>query len=52
MAFSVEDMMVAVSLMPAPGPDHEAEANAENNCMWPEAVEKARAHQEIGRAHV
>ena len=45
MAFSVEDMMVAVSLTPAPGPDHEAEANAENNCMWPEAVEKARAHQ-------
>lgn len=45
MAFSVEDMMVAVSLMPAPVPDHEAEANAENNYMWPEAVEEARAHQ-------
>lgn len=37
--------MVAVSLMPAPVPDHEAEANAENNYMWPEAVEEARAHQ-------
>ena len=45
MVFSVEDMMVAVSLMPAPVPDHEAEANAGNNYMWPEAVEAARAHQ-------
>lgn len=41
-------MMAAVSLMEAPVPDGEAEANAANNYMWPEAVETARSH----RAHL
>ena len=45
LVFSVGEMMAAVSLMPAPVPDHEAEDNAANNYMWPQAVEKARAHQ-------
>lgn len=30
--------------MPFPIPDHEAEANAENNWMWPEAVRVAKKH--------
>ena len=33
-----DDMMAAVSLMPGPIPDGEAEQNAETNYMWPEAV--------------
>lgn len=41
-------MMAAVSLMDAPVPDGEAEANAVNNYMWPEAVETTKAH----RAHL
>lgn len=46
--FSVGDMMAAVSRMPAPVPGHEAEDNAANNYMWPEAVEAARTH----KAHI
>ena len=46
--FEVDDMIAAVSLMPAPIPDGEAEINAENNYMWPEAVEAAKAH----KAHI
>ena len=42
--FQVGDMIAAVSLMPYPIPDGEAEVNAENNYMWPEAVEVAKAH--------
>lgn len=48
LVFQVGDMIAAVSLMPAPIPDGEAETNAQNNYMWPEAVEAARAH----KAHV
>lgn len=40
-----DDMMAAVSLMPGPIPDGEAEQNAETNYMWPEAVEAAKAHK-------
>ena len=45
LVFSVDTMMAAVSLMPAPVPDHEAEENAANNCMWSRAVDNARAHK-------
>ena len=45
---TVDDSLVAVSLMSAPIPDGEAEANAENNYLWPEAVETAKAH----KAHI
>ena len=45
---TLENSLVAVSLMPAPIPDGEAEANAGNNYLWPEAVETAKAH----RAHI
>lgn len=40
--------MAAASMMPAPIPDGEAEANAENNYLWPEAVKVAKAH----KAHI
>lgn len=46
--FSVGDMMVAASLMPAPVPNGEAEQNAKNNYMWPEAVDVAKVH----KAHI
>lgn len=45
LVFPVDDMTAAVSLMPAPVPDGEAERNAQNNYMWPEAVETAKAHK-------
>lgn len=45
LVFDVGDMMAAVSLMPAPVPDGEAEECAKNNFMWPEAVEAAREHE-------
>lgn len=48
LVFSVGNMTAAVSLMPAPIPDSEAELNAENNYMWPEAVAVAKAH----KAHI
>lgn len=48
LVFSVDEMTAAVSLMPAPVPDGEAELNAQNNYMWPEAVETAKAH----KAHI
>lgn len=43
--FDIDGMMAVVSLMPAPVPDGEAEANAANNYMWPEAVEVTKTHQ-------
>ena len=46
--FDVGDMIAAVSLFPFPIPDGEAEINAENNYMWPDAVNAAREH----RAHI
>ena len=41
-------MIAAVSLMPFPVPDGEAELNAENNYMWQDAVKAAKEH----RAHI
>ena len=38
-------MIAAVSLMAAPIPNGEAELNAENNFLWPEAVEITKTHQ-------
>lgn len=48
LVFPVGEMTAAVSLMPAPVPDGEAELNAQNNYMWPEAVGTAKAH----KAHI
>lgn len=44
LVFNLGERLVALSLMPFPIPDHEAEKNAENNWMWPEAVEVAKKH--------
>ena len=44
----VGGMMLVVTLFHGHIPDNEAEINAENNYMWPEAVEAAKAH----RAHI
>ena len=44
----VGGMMLAVTLFHGHIPDNEAEINAENNYMWPEAVEAAKAH----KAHI
>lgn len=46
--FETGNMMAAASLIPAPVPDGEAEINAENNYMWPDAVETAKNH----KAHI
>ena len=48
LVFEVDGRVAAISLMKGPIPDGEAEANAENNYMWPEAVDVAREH----RAHL
>lgn len=48
LVFFVGDMTVAVSLMPGPVPNGEAEENAKNNYMWPEAVKVAKVH----KAHI
>ena len=48
LVFDVGDMIAAVSLMPAPIPDGEAEECAKNNYMWPEAEKVAKAH----KAHI
>ena len=48
LVFEVDGRIAAISLMRGPIPDGEAEANAENNYMWPEAVDAAREH----RAHL
>ncbi len=44
----VGGMMLIVTLFHGHIPDNEAEMNAENNYMWPEAIEAAKAH----RAHI
>ncbi|MDB2131149.1 DUF2185 domain-containing protein [Enterocloster clostridioformis] len=44
----VGNMMLIVTLFHGHIPDNEAEINAENNYMWPEAVELAKAH----KAHI
>ena len=48
--FETDNMMAAISLVPVPVPvpDGEAEINAENNYMWPDAVETAKNH----KAHI
>lgn len=48
LVFEYENMIGAVSLMPSPVPDGEAELNAENNFMWPDAVNIAKEH----KAHI
>ena len=48
LVFEVGDMLAAVSLADFPIPGGEAEANAENNYMWEDAVKTAREH----RAHL
>lgn len=42
---SIDDMTIALSLMPAPVPNGEAEENAANNYLWKDAVEVTKAHQ-------
>ncbi len=44
LVFEVGDMFAAVSLATYPIPNGEAEMNAENNYMWPDAVQVAREH--------
>ena len=44
----VGGMMLIVTLFHGHIPDNEAEINAENNYMWPEAVEVTKAH----KAHI
>ena len=48
LVFEVGDMLAAVSLAAYPIPNGEAELNAENNYMWPDAVQVAKEH----RAHI
>lgn len=45
LVFDVEGMLAAISMFPAPVPNGEAEVNAENNYMWPEAVQIAKEHK-------
>lgn len=44
LVFEAGDMIAAVSLMHGPVPGGEAEGNAENNYMWPDAVKAAQSH--------
>ena len=44
LVFEVGDMLAAVSLASYPIPGGEAEGNAENNYMWPDAVKVAKKH--------
>lgn len=44
LVFEAGDMIAAVSLMHGPVPGGEAEDNAENNYMWPDAVKAAQNH--------
>ena len=48
LVFEVGDMVAAVSLATYPIPGDEAEANAENNYMWDNAIKVAKEH----RAHI
>lgn len=45
LAFDVGSMTVAVSFMPFPVPEHEAETVAANNYLWPQAVETVKGHK-------
>lgn len=42
---AIDNMNVAVSLMPAPVPNREAEQSATGNYLWPDAVKTAKAHK-------
>lgn len=44
LVFEIDDMMLCFSYFDAPVPDKEAEYNAENNYLWPEAVEVTKTH--------
>lgn len=44
----IGNMMLIATLFHGHIPDNEAEINAENNYMWPEAIEAAKAH----KAHI
>lgn len=46
--FSVDDMLAVIILMKAPIPGGEAEESAQNNYMWRDAVDVAKAH----KAHI
>ncbi|MDO5852817.1 MAG: DUF4261 domain-containing protein [Thermoplasmata archaeon] len=46
LVFDVGGHLAAFSLIRGPVPDGEAQENAANNYMWPEAVDVARAHRE------
>ena len=46
--FEIDGMVAAVSLVPCPIPNGEAELDAENNYLWEDAVKVAREH----RAHL
>lgn len=43
--YSINGLRVVVAMMDTPVPNGEAEANAANNYMWPEAVEVVKTHQ-------
>ena len=43
--FNADDMTVACSLMPAPVPNHEAEAAAKRNILWKDGAEIVAKHQ-------
>ncbi len=45
LVFPVGIMMASIALMPAPIPEGEAEQNAANNYMWPEAVNITKSHK-------
>lgn len=45
LVFEYDNMICAVSLMPAPIPNDEALENARNNFMWDDAVEVTAKHQ-------
>lgn len=45
LVFQLEGLLAAVSLMPAPVPDGEAEDSAAGNYLWPEAKAQAAKHQ-------
>ncbi|MCD7873256.1 MAG: DUF4261 domain-containing protein [Clostridiales bacterium] len=48
LVFAVNDLIAYVNFVPYPIPGHEAEENASNNFLWPQAVEAAKAH----KAHI
>lgn len=45
LVFSIDDKILAVSLMSAPVPNNEAVENAKNNYMWADAVQTAEEHK-------